>query len=72
MKNFFAFLLYCASLTIVACDSNTVDTPDNWFRDPVVTVTGTTVEVRCLTLCGRCVLEGPTASGWVPPRVWGA
>ena len=71
MKNFFAFLLYCASLTIVACDSNTVDTPDNWFRDPVVTVTGTTVEVRCLTLFGPGVLESATSCGFVCTPVSG-
>lgn len=56
MKNFFAFLLYCFALTVVACDDATVDAPDQWFRQPEVTVEGTSVEVRCLTLFGQGVL----------------
>ena len=71
MKNFFAFLLYCASLAIVACDSDTVDTPDNWFRDPVVTVAGTTVEVQCLTLFGHGVLASASSCGFVCTPVSG-
>lgn len=65
MKNIFAFLLYCVSLTIIACDSSEVDTPDNWFRDPVVAVTGTTVEVKCLTLFGDGVLASASTCGFV-------
>ena len=71
MKNFFAFLLYCASLAVVACDNDTVDTPDEWFRDPVVTVSGTTVEVKCLTLFGHGVLASASSCGFVCTPVSG-
>ncbi len=70
MKNFFAFLLYCFALTVVACDDATVGTPDQWFRQPEVTVEGTSVEVRCLTFFGSGVLSS-TPCGFVCAPVSG-
>lgn len=65
MKNLFAFLLYGASLAIIACDDAQVETPDNWFRDPVVTVAGTAVEVECSTLFGDGVLASASSCGFI-------
>lgn len=71
MKNFCAFLLYCFSLAVIACDNTEADTSDIWFRDPVVTVDGTTAEVKCLTLFGDGVLASASSCGFVCTPVSG-
>ena len=65
MKNLLAFLLYGTSLAIIACDEAQVETPDNWFCDPVVTVAGTAVEAECPTLFGDGVLASASSCGFV-------
>lgn len=56
MRRFFAFVYCFSALAFVACDDNKGDSADQWFRQPEVTVSGTTAEVTCLTLFGHGVL----------------
>ena len=56
MRRFFAFVYCFSALAFAACDDNKGDSPEQWFRQPEVTVDGLTAEVTCLTLFGKGVL----------------
>lgn len=56
MKNFFTFLLLGLAVGFVSCDDENTENDAKWFQPLQTTVSGTTVEVSCLTRFGDGVL----------------
>lgn len=56
MRKKFAFVFFFSALAILACNDTKVDSPEQWFRQPEVTVDGLNARVTCLTLFGKGVL----------------
>lgn len=56
MKNFFTFLLLGLAVAFVSCDDENTENDAKWFQPLQTTVSGTTVEVSCLTRFGDGVL----------------
>lgn len=56
MRKFFALLFYCFAGAVLACDETDGDSAEQWFRQPEVTVDGTSADVVCLTFFGHGVL----------------
>lgn len=61
MKNFFTFLLLGLAVAFISCDDEKTENDAKWFQSLQTTVSGTTVEVSCLTLFGEGVLENNAA-----------
>lgn len=57
MKNFFAFLLLGLAAAFVSCGDENTENQNKWFLTPQAAVSGTTVEVSCLTRFGDGVLD---------------
>ena len=56
MKRFILLTLCLFTAVFTACDDEKTDNR-SWFREPVTSVEGTTVTVKCLSLLGEAVLE---------------
>ena len=60
MRKYLAFVFYCFAGAVLACDDAKVESAEEWFRQPEVTVDGTSADVVCLTLFGEGALSAST------------